>query len=218
MSYIHDALKKAQKQKDSVGGTYDGVVTEKKGVRSLSPRTWGLVSLAFLSLLAIIIFLWLNQKHTTITLPRESTRAEATVSERPFAKNQEDPQPLYNEALGHQKNGRLRDAKSTYLRVLKVDPNFVFALNNLGVIYMNERNFFEARRLFEKAVKLKPDYVDSHYNLACLCAQVNNPSGSAGHLKTAIGLDKRVREWARADRDLIRLHGHPEYEKVVRGE
>ncbi len=168
-------------------------------------------------MLDIIAFSWLNRKHIKGTTIQHKALSYYAELESSVAKKGEAGRVLYDEALRYQKEGTVKDAKKKYLQALKVSPNFVFALNNLGVIYMSERNYFEARRLFEKAIKLKPDYVDPHYNLACLCAQGNNRSGCVSHLKTAIGLDKRVREWARADKDLRGLRGYPKYEELMIG-
>jgi tetratricopeptide (TPR) repeat protein len=220
MSYIHDALKKAQKEKDRGGGYYDGVVSAKKGERSFSPRTWILISLAFLSLLTMIIFSWHHRQHIPSSAIQDKTRPDPVALEKPVAEKAEKKETahvLYNEGLYHQKNGSLHDAKKKYLQVLRMEPNFVFALNNLGVIYLSEGGYPEARRLFEKAITLDPDYADPHYNLACVHAQLNDLAISVDYLKTAIGFDKRVRGWARADKDLMKLHGYPEYEKMISG-
>ncbi len=215
MSFIHDALRKAQKEKNGGFGYYDGVVSAEKGGRSFSPWTWLPVSLILLSGLAIIIFSWFNRQHINSSSIRDKMHPDPAALERPVVKKEEKLQVIYNEALRYQKNGRLRDAKKKYLQVLRRTPNFVLALNNLGVIYLGEGSYPEARRSFEKAIKLNPDYVDPHYNLACLYARLNDLSASLDHLKTAIGFDKRVREWARADKDLIGLHGYPEYEELM---
>lgn len=218
MSYIHDALKKAQKEKDKDGGYYEGVVSSKKVQRSFPPRTWILLSFAFLSLLAMIVFSWHHRQHISRPASQDKIRPDSGVSEKPVVKKKGNIHILYTEGLDYQKNGSLYDAKKKYLQVLRIEPNFVFALNNLGVIYISEGNDSEARRLFEKAITLDPDYVDPYYNLACVYAQLNDLAVSVEHLNTAIGFDKRVKEWARADKDLVKLHGYPEYEKLIRGE
>jgi tetratricopeptide (TPR) repeat protein len=215
MSFIHNALRKAQKEKDGGGGYYNGVVSAKKVERPFYSWKWILISLAFLSLLAIIVFSWFNRQHIKGSTIQDKTRLDPVAMERHVAKKGEDGRILYDEALRYQKEGKFKDAKKKYLQALRAEPKLVFALNNLGVIYLGEGNYSEARRLFAKAVELNPKYVDSHYNLACLDARLDKPAASVDHLKTAIGFDKRVREWARSDEDLIKLRGYPEYEKVM---
>jgi tetratricopeptide (TPR) repeat protein len=218
MSYIHDALRKAQKEKDKGGGYYDGVVSSKKEERPFSPRTWLLLSFVFLSFLIVIIFSWYYWPHITNSTPENKTRSIPVALEKPIAKKKDDAHVFYAEGLDYQKKGSLHDAKKKYLQVLSIEPNFVFALNNLGVIYLGEGSYPEARRLFEKAITLDPNYADPHYNLACVYAQLNDLAMSVEHLKTAIRFDKRVIEWARADKDLMTLHGYSEYEKMISGE
>ena len=96
MSYIHDALKKAQKDKDRGDGSYDGVVSSKKGERSLSSSTWILISFAFLSLLTLTIFSWRHRPHTTNPI-QEKIRPDRMALEKPVAKKKEDAETIYLE-------------------------------------------------------------------------------------------------------------------------
>lgn len=52
------------------------------------------------------------------------------------------------------KLGRLGQAEQLLRQALKLDPNFVPALNNLGVVLMNQGKAGEARRVFENAFAL----------------------------------------------------------------
>ena len=88
-------------------------------------------------------------------------------------------------------------------------------LNNLGVIYIQEGKYSEARNSLENAIRLKPEYIDPYYNSACLYALKGEVRKSLNNLKQAISLDKSVREWARKDRDLQNLRGVPEFEEMV---
>ncbi|MDL1977804.1 MAG: tetratricopeptide repeat protein [Deltaproteobacteria bacterium] len=191
MSYIHDALKKAQKDKDGVSASYDGVVAATNTGRSIPLWKWALGFVVFLSLLAVIL------SKTTLQGDKNHTHI------------------LYDEGLRYQRTGRAGDARKKYLAVLKTAPDNVSAMNNLAVIYLSEGNYPKARKLFEKATELKPDCVDAHYNLACLHVRTNNLSESLKRLKMAIKLDVRVKEWARMDKDLVGLRGQVEYDKLM---
>ncbi|MEO8241248.1 MAG: tetratricopeptide repeat protein [bacterium] len=52
------------------------------------------------------------------------------------------------------KLGRLNQAEQVLRRALEDDPTFVPAINNLGVVLMEERNFGEARAMFQRAYAL----------------------------------------------------------------
>ena len=139
-------------------------------------------------------------------------RQQASVTK---AKPQKDTK-LYSQALAFQRTGSLQAAKKLYEAALETSPHLVSALNNIGVIYITEKNHVAALGVLETAVKIKPTYVDPYYNLACLYALQNNVGRSLSYLKKAVSADEAARTWARTDRDLENLHGHCEYEKIVR--
>jgi tetratricopeptide (TPR) repeat protein len=123
---------------------------------------------------------------------------------------------LYEKARDLHRSGRLQEAMRLYRKTLSLDPNYMDALNNLGVIYIQSRMYPAARESFAKAIRLKPDYVDPHYNLACLDALQGRLRQSLAHLKKAVSLDQSVKEWAIKDADLRNLRGVPEFEKIIR--
>ena len=127
----------------------------------------------------------------------------------------ENAAALYEKARLFQKSGRLQEAKRLYEETLSVDSDYVDALNNLGVIHIHDKNYSAARAFFAKAIRLRPGYVDSYYNLACLHAIKGELTESLSHLKKAVSLDQSVKDWARTDTDLQNLHGVPGFEKIV---
>jgi tetratricopeptide (TPR) repeat protein len=124
---------------------------------------------------------------------------------------------FYEKAMRFQKRDRLQDAKRFYQEALRLDPGYVDALNNLGVIYIRDKEYTAAQRSFERAVRLKPGYVDAHYNLACLHAIKGEVTQSLAHLKKAVSLDPSARDWARKDTDLQNLRGLSEFEAIIGG-
>jgi tetratricopeptide (TPR) repeat protein len=85
---------------------------------------------------------------------------------------------LYKKALGWYQKGNLDKAGEEYKKVLSIEPNHAFALNNLGVICINRKKNKEAADMFRKAIGLKADYVDPYYNMACLYSLSGNISKS----------------------------------------
>jgi tetratricopeptide (TPR) repeat protein len=57
--------------------------------------------------------------------------------------------------------GRLGQAEKILRRALEMDPNFVPALNNLGVVLMEKDNYGEARVMFQQAFALDSGETDS---------------------------------------------------------
>jgi len=276
MSFIHEALKKAQKEKDTRYRKYDGIVsTPGHKPRLFSGKALWWTSFLLISL-AFTAYLWLPSKGTQPPI-REPARHEATSQpeslfplpsplrerDRPALpalarqkldnaqgrKTRSGPgarraqnnllslqsrsgpgvrvkkdgareillgTSLYEKARLFQKSGRFQEAKRLYEETLSLDPYYVDALNNLGVIHIHDKNYSVARGFFAKAIRLKPGYVDSYYNLACLHAIKRELTQSLSHLKKAVSLDQSVKDWARTDSDLQNLHGVPEFEEIVR--
>ena len=109
-----------------------------------------------------------------------------------------------------------RLSRRLYQETLKADPGYVEALNNLGVIFIHEKNYDAAQQNFEKAIRVKPEYVDPYYNLACVYALMGDTKPGIAHLKRAASLDREVVKWAREDTDLKNLRGVPEFEDMIR--
>lgn len=126
-----------------------------------------------------------------------------------------NPKDLYARALKSHREGRLKEAEALYQEVVKTDPRHVAALNNLGVIWMNRKMYQQAAGSFKKALNVRHDYVDAHYNLACLYARKNDKKQSLNYLKNAIDLNPDVKQWALQDHDLQILTTLPEFNQLV---
>ena len=258
MSYIHKALKKAQKEKETRYHKYNGIVsTPGHKPRLFSAKALWLTPF-FLISLAFAAYLWLPSTGTQPPI-REPARPEATPQSKPALQADESPQSqpapqpqvtprpqatpqpavtpqsrtaprpqampqprgvanaaaLYEKARVLHRSGRLQEAMRLYEKALSLDPDHVYALNNLGVIHIHNRMYRAARACFEKAIRHRPDYVDSYYNLACLHALEGGLSQSLIHLKKAVSLDQSVKDWARRDADLGNLRGMPEFEEII---
>jgi len=212
MSYIHEALQKAQKEKDARFPRYKRILLGSNGKPGIFfSRILWLIFL-FVILLAFTVNSWFDFKNKkTISAPENqktvvSYKAEASVNGADFSER----------ARYFQKIGRLKEAQGFYKQALALEPGNVFVLNNLGVIYIQQRNYSEARNSLESAIRLKPEYVDPYYNLACLYALKGKVTKSLENLKKAISLKKSAIEWARKDRDLQNMRGVPEFEEVIR--
>jgi len=146
-------------------------------------------------------------------VPPQKTAVSTRGSQQDAARS---AKAFYEKAMRFYKRGRLQDAKRFYQEALRLDPSYVDALNNLGVLYIRDKDYTAARRSFEKAIQLQPSYVDSYYNLACLYAIEGDERQSLAHLKKAASLDRAAKDWAQKDTDLDNLRGLPEFEEIVR--
>ena len=248
MSYINDALRKAQKDKKSPYAAYEPIVSA-SGKKINDPRKWLHIAviLIFLVCAAGIIALLHRpeEKKTSVNAhlaasnaqivaplaqlaqPRvvekitvenknESVSKTKEIDKRTKVKEEiTDSKKLYAQALQKHQEGKLKEAKSLYKKVIKIDPRNVEALNNLGVVYMKKKVYKWAIIRLNDALKVKYDYPDAHYNLACIYAQNNDLSRSLSYLKNAIGFNPDVRKWAQNDNDLKVLDDLPEFKKLL---
>jgi hypothetical protein len=57
---------------------------------------------------------------------------------------------------------------------LKKDPNSYEALNNIGLVYLENNDFKSAMDTFQKALSINPYYAKAHFNLALTYVKSNN--------------------------------------------
>lgn len=212
MSYINEALKKAQKERDGRFDAYEGVLTTEKPKRrdrSKPVLKWA-IPCFIIVFLAFFLFSWLDSDNTT------SIEKEGTVSNvDPGLPDTVHASIAFQRARLFQKEGQKEKAKKNYLETLKLNPGDVKALNNLGVIYMQEKDFPRAVAHFQKAIKTKADYVEPYYNLACLYTIQKDHEEGLSFLKKAASLDRSVILWAQEDPDLETLRGASGFQALL---
>jgi len=53
-----------------------------------------------------------------------------------------------------------------YKRAVKLNPYYADAYNNLGLVYLKEKNHDEAQKAFAMTLELEPDFAEAYNNLA----------------------------------------------------
>jgi tetratricopeptide (TPR) repeat protein len=238
MSYINDALRKVQKEKESRYVAYGHIVSA-PGEKTEPVQKWLSIigiSAVFFFAAGMIIFLYgPGDKKVPAKRISEPSMAASTVVavNRPEGKTKVEFQPqettaqvrtkqetaeskaLFAQALKLQHEGKLKEAKRLYREVIKIDQNNVQAFNNLGVIHMSQKRYKWAIKRFNDAINVKHNYPDAYYNLACLYAQKNDAAQSLLYLKNAIRYNQEVRHWAENDGDLQTMADLPEFKKLL---
>ena len=68
-------------------------------------------------------------------------------------------------AVQNHKKNNLQTAEKLYKEILKTNPNFEGAHNNLGNVLHELGEFQKAVSCYEKAIQINPNYANAHYNL-----------------------------------------------------
>ena len=241
MSYINEALRKAQRERDNRYGKFGGIIAACPGEadRFRKRRIAFFVAAALILFVSTLLLLAVRAPHPPSPAAKASqspaagnaapaaaairTEPKATASVSPAVR---PPMPQtageadlrYGEALLAQRKGDLRQAEALYEKVLKLDSGHVRALNNLGVVYMAQKKREKAVAVLGRAIVLKKDYVDPYYNLACLYAQTNEINESLRYLKIAVTIDGAVINWVKKDADMKNVAASTEFKKLMEGQ
>jgi tetratricopeptide (TPR) repeat protein len=244
MSYINEALRKAQRERDNRYEQFGGIIAAcPGGADRLRKRRVVLFAAALIVLVSTALLLAvqaLHQSPVAQKAPQSSVAgtpapSAAATSSAPKAavpdgdswaavqppggtQTVREADARYGEALLAQRKGDLKRAEALYQKVLTLDSGHVRALNNLGVVYMAQKKRKKAIAVLSRAVVLKRDYVDPYYNLACLYAQTNEIHESLWYLKVAATIDGNVINWVKKDADMKNVVASPEFKKLMEGQ
>jgi tetratricopeptide (TPR) repeat protein len=228
MSHINDALKKAQEEKDSIYRKYGSITSAPSEGKTVRKGKW--LAAALLATIVLLVSGFLLARYVTAptdaggdrmasvekavqkeqAVPKEEKAPHPGVSEKPV-----DSDAVYQKALGYQQKNDLNRAERLYRNILNRDPEFVLALNNLGVIYMGTKRDEEAKAMFEKAIEHSEAYVDPYYNLACIYSKRGDVSKSLDYLKRAVQLNNSVKNWVKNDKDLENVSSLIEFKEIT---
>jgi superkiller protein 3 len=92
--------------------------------------------------------------------------------------------------------GDYRNAVDVLNRVVKAQPDWIFANNELGYAYYGMKDYKNAIDRFEAVVKRNPDFAQGWYNLA----KANYDSGNAGAAKKAYMRLRTMKAYMLADK------------------
>jgi len=98
-------------------------------------------------------------------------------------------------------------AVELYKEALQKDPQNVSLMVNLGVAFLKGGRLGEAEDMLAAALKLEPDLVEAHYNMACVKSLKGEVEKAWSSLQRAVEINREALEWAKADPDLATLWG-----------
>ncbi|MBI5118130.1 tetratricopeptide repeat protein [Candidatus Poribacteria bacterium] len=94
-------------------------------------------------------------------------------------------------ALTIRRNRDWKDEKTFYERTLAANPTSVRIMNNLGIVYKEQKRYSRALELFESAVKLQSDFVSAYNNIASVYQDLGSSERAEGYYRKAVGIDEK---------------------------
>ena len=82
--------------------------------------------------------------------------------------------------------GNIEAARQAYEHILTYSPNYVNALNNLGVIYFNEKNYDKALEYWLRILAIQPRNVSALGNVGAIYQNNGNPQKALSYYEKAI--------------------------------
>lgn len=106
-----------------------------------------------------------------------------------LAQQKADIEPELQQANAFYAEGRVEEAKATYLAALAKDPTHFTALNNFGTLCLETGYRSAARTLYEEALRHHPGNRVAHVNFANLRYSDGNLAAALLHYTAALRLD-----------------------------
>jgi len=80
----------------------------------------------------------------------------------------------FNIACQNQKKNNFTKAKEIYSKIIKLQPKFIEAHNNLGLIFRAEGKVSDAIKCYEKILEIDPNLINANINLGIIFQKIGN--------------------------------------------
>lgn len=94
-------------------------------------------------------------------------------------------------------------AEKLYLKLATSDPKNPKIYSRLGVIYMEQSNFEDARDALQQAIKLEPNVASRHFNLALAYANLGSAAKAIASMEAALKYDPSNRKYRKMLDELL---------------
>jgi len=84
------------------------------------------------------------------------------------------------------REGHIAEAIPNFHEALRLNPDHLVALDNLGNAYRQQKNWDEARKTLERALKVNPQDAEANYSLGMVFAQTNDTERAYEYLQKAL--------------------------------
>ncbi len=126
----------------------------------------------------------------SVYLKQEKSREARASFERAIKLQPSYPDTLANAwnnlGLLATREGHTAEAIPYFQEALKLNPDHLIALENLGNAYRQQKNWDEARKALERAVAVGPQDAEANYSLGMVFAQLNDTDRAYEYLQRAL--------------------------------
>ncbi|MGD0513228.1 MAG: tetratricopeptide repeat protein, partial [Terriglobales bacterium] len=128
----------------------------------------------------------------SVYLKQEKSREARESFERAIKAHASYPETLPNAwnnlGLLATREGRTEEAIPYFEEALRLSPDHLIALENLGNAYRQQKHWAEARKVLERAVAVGPQDPEANYSLAMVFAQMDDNDHAYDYLQRALKL------------------------------
>ncbi|MGA1796888.1 MAG: tetratricopeptide repeat protein [bacterium] len=100
----------------------------------------------------------------------------------------------YNLSVVHRQKGDLDKSIHAAQRSLALDPRYVDALNQLGQLSLDRKNYDEAAGFLRKAIELDPNHLQAHNNLGVLFHRLGRGDDALREFEKSLSIDPNSAE------------------------
>jgi tetratricopeptide (TPR) repeat protein/peroxiredoxin len=126
----------------------------------------------------------------SVYLKQEKTAAARESFEHATKVPASNPDTLANSwnnlGLLATREGRTAEAIPYFQEALRLNPDHLIALDNLGNAYRQQKNWDEARKTLERALRVSPDDPEANYSLGMVFAQLDDSERAYEYLQKAL--------------------------------
>ncbi|MFA5009973.1 MAG: tetratricopeptide repeat protein [Patescibacteria group bacterium] len=136
--------------------------------------------------LATVLALIMVLRKLPVDLTPADKNADGVVDEKDKEKT---PRELADE---HFEKGELKKAENLYLKILGKEPDDAGLYNKLGLIYLQSKNFKDARSALKQALKLEPENDTFYNNLGLLYYEMESYDGAIDAYEKSIAINDKI--------------------------
>lgn len=119
-------------------------------------------------------------------IPERKALADSPAQDTPRGLNSKE---IFGQAFALHQQGKLAEAKALYGSVLRCEPQHFDALNLLGVIALQERQYVHAAELIANAISLNSNVASAHANRGIALKELGQWDAALVSYERAIALD-----------------------------